>query len=54
VGKEILGMGKMRDCRQNGHMRRWMDNIKMDLTTNDVRVWTECMWLRTGNSDGVL
>jgi hypothetical protein len=32
----------------------WKDNIKMDLLTLDVRVWTELIWIRIGTSGGFL
>jgi hypothetical protein len=34
---------------------RWEDNIRMDLREMGcVKVWTGCIWLRIGNSDGLL
>jgi hypothetical protein len=34
--------------------RTLKDNIKMDLKEQDVRVWSEFIWLRRECSDGVL
>jgi hypothetical protein len=35
--------------------RRWVDNIKMDLTQRQDRmVWTGSKWLRIGTSGGLL
>jgi hypothetical protein len=33
--------------------RRWMDNIRMNLTQDGV-VWTGLIWLRMGTSGGLL
>jgi hypothetical protein len=34
--------------------RRWVDNIKWLLERQDGMVWIRLMWLRIGNSGGLL
>jgi hypothetical protein len=35
-------------------MRRWEDNVKMDLQKWDVGVWTVLSWLRIETGGGLL
>jgi hypothetical protein len=35
-------------------MRKWEDNIRMDLMKIVCSVWTGCMWIRIGTSGGLL
>jgi len=35
-------------------MRRWEDNIRMDICEESGKVWTRCMWLKIGTSGGIL
>jgi hypothetical protein len=47
-------VGKPEGKRPLGIPRcRWVDNIKMDLSYDDV-VWAGSMWLRIGTSGGLL
>jgi hypothetical protein len=34
--------------------RRWEDNIRLDVKEMCGKVWTGCIWLRIGTSDGLL
>jgi hypothetical protein len=36
------------------HVRKWEDNIKMDLREIGSRVWTGFTWFRIGTSYGLL
>jgi hypothetical protein len=36
----------MRPLRRHRH--RWEDNIRMDFRKQGVKVWSRCIWLRTG------
>ena len=39
---------------KNERKHRWDDNIKTDIQTFGVRVWTESSWLRIGTGGGHL
>jgi hypothetical protein len=43
-GKRLLGRPR----------RRWKDNIRMDLREYGTKVWTGFIWLRIGNSGGLM
>ena len=48
-------VGKPEGKRPLGkHMRRWEDNIKMDLQEEGCGVWTGSSWLRIGTDGGHL
>jgi hypothetical protein len=48
-------VGKPEGKRPLGkHMRRWEDNIKMDLQKVGCGVWTGSSWLRIGTDGGHL
>jgi len=32
----------------------WKDNVRMDLMQSEWEVWTGFLWLRVGNSGGIL
>jgi hypothetical protein len=34
--------------------RRWEDNIKMNIGTQGVMIWTQLMWFRTRSNDEFL
>jgi hypothetical protein len=43
-----------RPLRTARYIRRWEDNIKMDLREYGGMVWTELIWLRILTSGGLL
>jgi hypothetical protein len=48
-------VGKPEEMRPFGRpTHRWEDNIRMDLRKFGWRVWTGCIWLKTGTSGGLL
>jgi hypothetical protein len=48
-------VGKPEGRRPLGRpMRRWEDNIKMDLSIGWMGKWTRSIWLRIGTGGGLL
>jgi len=49
----VVLVGKPEGKRPLGKpMRRWEDNIKMDLQEEGLGVWTGSIWLRIGTGGG--
>jgi hypothetical protein len=55
VGNIACMLGKPEGKRLFGRPRRRLeDNIKMDLTEIERKMWTGCIWLRIGTTGGLL